>query len=259
MNTAHGLRHRLSRAVDPEMRRDHGLSRFNAAVVLAIIFMVTIGVLETEIHMIEQFGGLMNLLKLLLFVFFSVEYGLRLWVAGLNPRYRGALQYARTPASLLDLIVLITFVTPFLGIETTVFRLLRLTRLFRLARMGRYSRALNLLFEAIRSRDIELAMSAGMAFVLMLGAATLLYLVESRVQPEAFGSIPRAMWWAVETLTTVGYGDVVPITPLGRILAALTALCGIGIIALPTGVLAGAFSEAIRHAREERKHKTHRD
>ena len=88
----------------------------------------------------------------------------------------------------------------------------------------------------------------------MLAASTLLYFVESTAQPEAFGSIPRAMWWAVETLTTVGYGDVVPVTPLGRFLAAVTALCGIGIIALPTGMLAGAFSDAIRHAREDRQH-----
>lgn len=248
----HSVRHRVSRAVDPEMNDDDGLSRFNLWVVLAIAVMVTIGVLETEVHVIRQYGSLMNALKYGLFVFFAVEYGLRLWVATLNPGNRSTLRYALSPAALLDLMVLFTFVTPFLGIETTVFRLLQLTRLFRLARIGRYSRAMNLLFEAIRSRDIELALSAALAFGLMLMSATLLYIVESNVQPEAFGSIPRAMWWAVETLTTVGYGDVVPVTPLGRILASLTALSGIGIIALPTGLLAGAFAEAIRRAREER-------
>lgn len=250
----HSLRHRVSRAVDPEMSDGDGLSRFNLWVVLAIAVMVTIGVLETEIHVIRQYGGLMTVLKYLLFAFFAVEYGLRLWVATLNPRNRSMLQYALSPSALLDFAVLFTFVTPFLGIETTVFRLLQLTRLFRLARIGRYSRAMNLLFEAIRSRDIELALSAALAFGLMLMSATLLYIVESTAQPEAFGSIPRAMWWAVETLTTVGYGDVVPITPLGRILASVTALCGIGIIALPTGLLAGAFAEAIRRARDERAH-----
>ncbi|MCB1404785.1 MAG: ion transporter [Rhodobacteraceae bacterium] len=248
------FRHRVSHALDPEMNPEPGLSGLNVLVVVAILVMVLVGVLETEVHVIRQFGGLMGGLKLLLFAFFAAEYGLRIWVAGLNPRYRNGLHYAMTPAALLDLAVLVTFVTPFLGVETTVFRLLQMTRLFRLARIGRYSRAMNLLFEAIRSRDIELALSAGLAFVLMLGAATLLYIVEGDVQPEAFGSIPRAMWWAVATLTTVGYGDVVPITPLGRILAAITAICGIGFIALPTGILASAFSEAIRKARDERAH-----
>jgi voltage-gated potassium channel len=131
---------------------------------------------------------------------------------------------------------------------------MQLARLVRLARIGRFSRALNLVFEAIRSRGTELLMAIGIAFALMLAAATLLYIVEGPVQPEAFGSIPRAMWWAVATLTTVGYGDVVPVTPLGRVLAAVTALAGIGFIALPTGILASAFTDALRRARDERTH-----
>jgi len=256
---SHSLRHRVSRALDPEMHEHPGLTRFNKAVVIGILVMVLAGVLETEVHVISRFGGLMDALKALLFLFFAVEYGLRLWIASLNPRFRSAVHYAVTPSAILDLLVLITFATPYFGIETTVFRLLQLTRLMRLARNGRFSHAMNLLMVAIKSRDIELALSAGLAFILMLAAATLLYIVESSVQPEEFGSIPRAMWWAVETLTTVGYGDVVPITPLGRILAAITALSGIGFIALPTGILAGAFAEAIRRAREERAHGHPRD
>ncbi|GAB4260779.1 MAG: ion transporter [Pararhodobacter sp.] len=248
----HSLRHRISAQVDPEMRGAPGLSRFNKVVVLAILVLVVIGVMETEVHVLRRFGEAMAAMKLVLFTFFAAEYALRLWVAPLNPRNRGMLSYALKPAALLDLAVLITLLMPFLGFEGAVFRLLQLTRLVRLARIGRYSRAMNLVVEAIRSRDTELAISAGLAFSLMLGASTLLYVVEGGIQPEAFGSIPRAMWWAVATLTTVGYGDVVPVTALGRVLAAVTALCGIGIIALPTGVLAGAFSEAIRRAREER-------
>lgn len=250
----HSLRHRISEAIDPETRRDPGLSRFNQLVVGAILGLVVIGVLETEVHFIRRFGGLTDVVKLALFVFFAIEYLLRLWTAGLNPRFRNGLHYALRPAALLDLAVLVTFALPYLGLETAVFRLLQLLRLLRLARIGRYSRAMNLVAEAIRSRVTELTLSFAFALTLMLGAATLLYFVEGPTQPEAFGSIPRAMWWAVETLTTVGYGDAVPVTPLGRILAAITALCGIGFIALPTGILASAFSDALRKAREERAH-----
>ena len=250
----HSFRHRLAAAIDPEMRSGRGLSPLNRLVFAAILLLIGIAVLETEVHVLTRFGGLLQAIKLVLFGLFTLEYLARLWTASLNPRYSSAFAYARTPSALLDLVVLITFVTPVLGLEAAVFRLLQLARILRLARLGRYSRAMTLLVEAIRSRSAELLLSLGMAFALMLAAATLLYLVEAEAQPDAFGSIPRAMWWAVETLTTVGYGDVIPATPLGRILAALTALCGIGIIALPAGVLAGAFSDAIRQARETRAH-----
>ncbi|WP_083194763.1 potassium channel family protein [Pararhodobacter sp. CCB-MM2] len=251
------LRHRIAEAIDPELHQKPGLSPFNRGVVAAILLLILIGVLETEVHVIRSYGGLMTAAKALLFIFFLIEYLLRLWVSPLNPKVRGMVHFALKPASLLDLAVLISLASPFLGLEAAVFRLLQLLRILRLARLGRYSRGMNLLFEALRSRSTELMLSALMAFSLMLGAATLLYIVEGAVQPQAFGSIPRALWWAVETLTTVGYGDVVPVTPLGRVLAALTALCGIGFIALPTGLLAGAFSDAMRRAREDRLHPHH--
>ncbi len=246
-----GFRERLSAQIDPEMRTAPGLSVLNRVVIAAIVVMITLGVLETEVRFVQRYGVPMQLIEAALFGVFAAEYAARLWVAPLNPRYRASWRYALTPAALLDLLVLFSFLLPAAGVETTVFRLIRLARLLRLARLGRYSEAMNLIFSAVRLRRTELMLSTLMAFGLMLAASTLLYLVESRVQPEAFGSIPRAMWWAVATLTTVGYGDIVPVTALGRFLAAVTALCGIGIIALPTSVLAGAFADALRRARGE--------
>lgn len=251
---AQSLRHRLSAALDPEMHGGHGLSVLNRLIMAGILVLILLAVLETEVRITAQHGGLMRGIELGLFALFAAEYLARLWVPPLNPRVRSVLAYAMTPSALLDLAVLASFLLPWLGPEATVFRLLQLARILRLARLGRYSRAMALVFEAIRSRGPELMLSLAVALGLMLGAATLLYLVERQVQPEAFGSIPRAMWWAIETLTTVGYGDVIPVTPLGRILAALTALCGIGVIALPAGVLAGAFSDAIRRSREDAAH-----
>ena len=213
--------------------------------------MVLLGVMETEIRVVALAGMLLPLLEAAFFGFFALEYAARLYAAPLNPRYRTAWRFALTPAALLDLLVLASFLTPLMGLEATVFRLLRLARLRRLARMGRYSRAMALIHRAVVLRATELGLSAAIALALMLGSATLFYLVESTTQPEAFGSIPRALWWAVATLTTVGYGDIVPVTALGRLLAAATALCGIGLIALPTSILAGAFADALRAAREE--------
>lgn len=96
-------------------------------------------------------------------------------------------------------------------------------------------------------------MSLGLATLLLLVSSTMLYLIEGAHQPETFGSIPRTMWWSIATLTTVGYGDVYPVTPLGKIFAGMTAVTGIGLIAMPTGILAAAFSDAIQAQRVEKE------
>ena len=121
--------------------------------------------------------------------------------------------------------------------------MLRVVRLIALAKFGRYSIALRQLMRAFARRRYELLMSLLIAGLVFLVAATGMYAIEGSVQPEAFGSIPRALWWALTTLTTVGYGDVYPVTPLGRVFAGLMAVAGIGLIAMPTGILAAAFTE----------------
>jgi voltage-gated potassium channel len=111
---------------------------------------------------------------------------------------------------------------------------------------------MQLISDAVRSRRYELGVSLLAAGAVLLASAVMLYLVEGQVQPDAYGSIPRALWWSIVTLTTVGYGDVYPVTLAGRMLGGLTALAGIGLIAMPTGILAAAFSDAFqkRRARE---------
>ena len=120
---------------------------------------------------------------------------------------------------------------------------MRIVRLIALAKFGRYSIALSQLIRAFVRRRYELLMSLVIAGLVFLIAATGMYAIEGSVQPEAFGSIPRALWWALTTLTTVGYGDVYPVTPLGRVFAGLMAVAGIGLIAMPAGILAAAFTE----------------
>jgi voltage-gated potassium channel len=148
-----------------------------------------------------------------------------------------------------------TLFLTFFGNETSILRLFRLIRILSLAKLGRYSSAIRAMAEAVKSRRYELLMSLAIAGMLLLTSSTLLYIVEGDAQPATFGSIPRAMWWSIATLTTVGYGDVIPVTVVGRVLAGLTAITGIGLIAMPTGILAAAFSDAIQRQREARKHK----
>lgn len=245
------FRSSLSAALDPQMRPEIGLSILNQVVVALICASILIGIAQTEPLIYEGHEGLFALAHASFFMVFLLEYAGRLYVAALNPRYRTGWRYARTPAAMLDLAVLVSFVLPLFGLETALLRMFRAARLIRLARLGRYSKAMSLITEAVAERRYELGVSVVIASGLMLLSATALYLAEGSVQPDNFGSIPRAMWWSVATLTTVGYGDIVPITGLGRLFASVTALTGVGIIAIPTGILAGAFGEALRKARSE--------
>ena len=132
-------------------------------------------------------------------------------------------------------------------------RLLRLARILRLAKLGRFSKAWSLLAEAVGSRRYELMLTAMAAVFVLLISATLLYAVEGQGQPDKFGSIPRAFWWSVVTLTTIGYGDVYPATTLGKILTGITAVIGIGLIATPAGIIAAALSDALQKQRDAAK------
>jgi voltage-gated potassium channel len=245
----HDLRTRLAREIDPELRGQPGLSRLNTIVMAVICLSILLGILETEAGLVARMPLVFAASQLVFFVLFLAEYVLRLAVAPVNPRHRSALHYALKPASIFDLLVVLSFLLPFFGLEAAVLRLFRVARLVRLARLGRYSLAIQMILSAITARRYELGVSLVIATALMLLSSSLLYLAERDLQPEAFGSIPRAMWWSVATLTTVGYGDAVPLSASGRIAAAFTALTGIGLIALPTGILAGAFADALRGLR----------
>jgi voltage-gated potassium channel len=253
MPTSH-LRHVLYRELEPLAR--HGMSLANRVVVALILLSVTAAVIDSEPLLSAGRERMLASFEMFCGSVFLVEYLLRAWVCVENPHHgpgwRGRLHYLRTPGALLDLVALLPLLTTFIGAEAFVAGIVRMLRLLRLARFGRFSAALTHLREAVSSRAFELIASVWIGVVMLLVTSTLMYLVEGRVQPQVFGSIPRAMWWAIVTLTTVGYGDAVPVTVAGKVLAAFTAVVGVGAIAIPTGILASAFSDAVqRHRRRE--------
>ena len=244
------LRQALYSELDPGARKAEGLSVTNRVISVLIIASAALAVLETEPTLTQGRELWFLGFEWLVTVIFAVEYAARVWVSVENPKYagRGArLRYVTSPSALLDLLAIAPVLLTFAGSETLLLRTFRLLRILRLARLGRFSHALHEIIGAVRSRRHELALIVGIGLLLLLASSTVLYLVEGPGQPDAFGSIPRAMWWSAVTLTTVGYGDVFPITPLGRTFAAVTALLGIGLIAMPTGILAAAFSDALKH------------
>jgi voltage-gated potassium channel len=241
----------LYRHVAVEGWERKGISPFNTAAMILIILSVATAILETERSLSGPHATLFYWLDQLFFGFFLAEYLLRLYVAPMNARYAGnfgRLRYMCSPMAVLDLLVLLPFFFSAGSSEMFMMRLLRIIRILRLARLGRFSKALALLWEAVKQRKFELAMSGIVAFFMLIVSSTFLFLFEAETQPEAFGSIPRALWWSIATLTTVGYGDVTPVTAIGRFFAGITAVIGIGIVAMPTGILAAAFSDAFQRS-----------
>ncbi|ALO47350.1 potassium channel family protein [Pseudohongiella spirulinae] len=256
MSTAppNSIRSILHRHLTPEAWPEQGMSPTNIVVSILILIGAMSAVLDTEPTLTERFSGIFFVIELVLFVCFFTEYLARVYAAGEEERYQGLLgrlRYCVSFWAIIDLLALLPFLLTIGASNAFMLRFFRLLRLLRLARLGRFSEAINAVLAAVRERRYELMLSLGAAGMLLVGSASLLYLVEADNQPEAFGSIPRALWWSIATLTTVGYGDVTPVTALGKFFAGITAIAGIGLIAMPTGVLAAAFSDAFQRRKEE--------
>jgi voltage-gated potassium channel len=153
------------------------------------------------------------------------------------------LAYITNPWVIVDLLSFVPTLILFIPTNTVALRILRLLKFIRFAKLGRYSKSVRNIYRAISNKRSELIIAFFVSFIFLLFSATLLHLIEGDVQPEQFGSIPRSLWWSVVTLTTVGYGDVYPITLAGRIVAGCIAYIAIGTIALPAGILASGFTE----------------
>ena len=137
-----------------------------------------------------------------------------------------------------------------MGVDLRLLRVLRIFKIFRLFKIARYITALSLINRVMKDKREELVVSLIFTVFLLLIASTLMYHVENGAQPERFSSIPETMWWGIATLTTVGYGDMYPITALGKILGGVISIIGIGLFALPTGILASGFSEELARRKE---------
>ena len=251
------LRRRLFHELEPS-HREAGLSGLNRFIVVVILVSVAFVVVESEPAIHDSHPFLFHAVEILFGTVFLVEYVARMWVAAEDPRYsdglRGRLRYAMTPSALLDLLAVMPLFLHVIGAEAYIIRILRVVRVLRLAKLGRFTIATRALSHAVHARRYELMISFGVALFILVLTSTLMYIVEGHTQPNVFGSIPRAMWWAIATLTTVGYGDVVPLTTAGRILGGITAVTGVGLIAMPAGILAAAMSDAI-HTRRAAEHK----
>ena len=182
---------------------------------------------------------------------FTVEYLLRLWTCTTETKFArpamGRLKFILSPLALVDLMAILPFYVALLNLPWIDLRVLRAARLAgRVARLGRYSAGIRTLAFVLQSKKEELLSVILVLLLLLLLASSLVFYAENGAQPDKFSSIPETMWWGIITLTTVGYGDVYPVTLAGRALAGVMAVLGIGLFALPAGILGSGFIEEIQ-------------
>lgn len=248
------LRHRVFEVMEVAGEHDR-LSRIvDLSIISLIILSVFAVMLETIQELGRAYGPYFELFEFGTVSVFTVEYLVRVWCAVEDERYRrpilGRLRYMISPLALIDLIAILPFFAPFLAKDLLFIRSVRLFRLFRLLRLARYSEAMNIFVRVFRSKKEELVIGLVALLVLLIFSSGLIYYAEHPVQPEKFSSIPASMWWGVATLTTVGYGDIFPVTTLGKICGSIIAILGIGLFALPAGILASGFAEEIAGRKE---------
>lgn len=241
----------ISRAEDG----DQASRIFDVFIMALIALSVVAIVLQSFESLAVRYAAAFSVFETVTVAVFTVEYALRIWTADLlypNEKYP-RLKYILSFMAIIDLLAILPFYLPFLAADLRFLRMVRLLRLFRLLRvfkLGRYFDALQIIVDVLRQSAAQLIISVALCLFVMLFSAIIMYTVENPVQPEQFPNVISSLWWAICTLTTVGYGDVYPVTTIGRFFAAIISLVGIGIIAIPTGIIAGGFSSAIS-ARDE--------
>ncbi|WP_299618080.1 ion transporter [uncultured Tenacibaculum sp.] len=230
------------------LKGDKLLEHFISWLIIVNMFAI---VLESYKDIQEAYSNFFNLLELFSITIFSLEYILRIWIADVSyqglSKGKARLKYMTSFMGIVDLVAILPFFLPyFIKVDLRILRTLRLFRLLRLLKLKRYFKSLSVIKNVILKTKNEIIVTIFLVFILLILASTLMYNVEKHAQPDAFENIGQAMWWAVATLTTVGYGDIYPITGMGKILSAFIALLGIGIVALPTGIISSAYIEEVR-------------
>jgi voltage-gated potassium channel len=232
----------------------HGSRRnliFDYCIIILILLNVVAIIIESSKNLSESFVLFLWYFEIFSVVVFSIEYLMRIYVSDLthpsSSKFKSALKFIFSFYGLIDFLAIAPFFIPFIiKIDLRFMRILRLTRFLRILKMNRYNNSMLLIATVVKERKQELTMTGFVAFLVLLVSSFLMYHVEGEVQPEMFSTVLSAFWWAVATLTTVGYGDIYPVTALGKFISGVIAVLGIGIIALPTGIISAGFIDRLK-------------
>jgi len=247
------IRQYLYEALEAPSHSTRGGIAIHRLLGILVIASIASTVFETVPNLRERFGQLFDAVEILCLAAFSVEYCLRVWIAPEHIPYRHLSSYAArrtfvlSPQGIIDFVAIVPFW--FALASFGELRILIVLRILRVLKFTRYSSGMRALLDVLWSERRALTGCLVILICATLVSASAMHIVEGTLQPDKFGTIPDAMWWSIVTLSTIGYGDVVPLTWLGRAVASVTIIAGLIMIALPVGIVATAFSEAI-HRRD---------
>ena len=264
----HATKKKVHSLLHPEIVGDSHWDRIiNIFIIVLIVLNVTAVMLETvpSIEKNKALSQFFHDFDLISVIIFTIEYILRVWSSNHDPRYKhsvyGRLRYMVSPAAIIDLIAILPFyiiaalplyASTNVGYNFRLIRILRLLRFFRLFRLTAYTKATKLVLNVFKSRFNELMLAFILASFLIVIASCLVYFAEHDAQPDKFSSIPATIYWAVITLTTVGYGEIYPITMLGKIFTVIILFAGVALLALPAGIITTGFIDELRKSRKSR-------
>jgi len=227
------------------------MNRFDIFIYALIIANIVAMVLESHQSIEKQFSRGFHYFELVSILIFSLEYLYRILTSFKEEKWKGVKKYMFSFFGLIDLISILPFyLKQFLLLDGRFFRILRLFRLSRVFKLGRDSKSLKLFIKALTSVKNELKFTLFLSILTILFSASAIYFLENEAQPEVFSSITASLWWATVSLATVGYGDIVPITVWGKVFASIISLVGIGVVAIPTGIISASFVEEIHSSRK---------
>lgn len=232
------------------------LSRFfDYFIVIAILINLFVTILETYSEM-TPYMGIINAIEFVTILIFTLEYALRIWTSDLlypeKKKMAALVAFVFSFYGLIDLLTILPYYLPFFFPAGAVaFRMFRVIRIFRLFKINSQYDAFNVITDVLKSKKNQLLSSLALILIFMIAASLCMYSLEHDAQPEAFSNAFSGIWWSVSTLLTVGYGDIYPITALGRVMAIIIAFLGVGMVAIPTGIISAGFVEQYNKTRQD--------
>lgn len=255
----HTIKMKVHTLLHPEIGFTKWDKIINGFIIVLIILNVIAVMLETVDSIHKPHAAFFRVFDLVSVIIFTIEYVLRVWSCNHDPRYahkvHGRLKYMLSTGALIDLLAIFPFYFHVIvGLDLRMLRVLRLLRFLRLFRLTAYMKSARIVRNVFKTRANDLKLSLVLIIFLIIIAACLLYFAEHGAQPTIFSSIPATFWWAIVTITSVGYGDMVPITITGKILTSIISISGLAVLALPAGIITSGFLEELRKPKKQKSH-----
>ncbi len=253
------IKEQIFRIIDKENNQENYLNKLFEIIIITLIIASIIQIILESFDTINKaYSSYFRIFEIFTVIIFSIEYLLRVWTADLKfknkSKITSRIKFILSGTGIIDLLAILPFYLPlFFKFDLRFIRILRVLRLTRILKLNRYTKAFKIIGSVFNEKRSELLLTIFVTFILMLISSTIMYNLEHEAQKEAFPDIISTFWWAIATLTTVGYGDVYPITGWGKLISGIIAFLGIGLVALPTGIISAGFFEKVENEKSKNK------